>query len=139
MTSTELRRLGVAGVLIEERSVLLVSKGPDSSGRCSWAPPGGKVEEGERLVDALRREMFEEVGLDVVVDIPLGVIEIVRDGVQFIVTDFLVRRSSPDQLVIAGDDAAFARWFPLDRLCDIDLVMGVRQFFERLGLLGGSR
>lgn len=134
MTRADLPLLGVAGVLIEERRVLLVSKGADPSGRYLWAPPGGKVEDGERLVDALRREMLEEVGLEVLVDAPLGVIEIVRDQVSFVVTDFLVRRSIPGQQVIPGDDAALAAWFPLDELGAIDLVIGVRQFFARLGL-----
>ncbi|NLT34540.1 MAG: NUDIX hydrolase [Gaiellales bacterium] len=31
-----------------------------------WAPPGGRLEEGEGLEDALRREMWEELGVQVV-------------------------------------------------------------------------
>lgn len=31
-----------------------------------WAPPGGRLEEGEGLQDALRREMWEELGVEVV-------------------------------------------------------------------------
>lgn len=53
----------VTGVVIEDDRILLLNQDTDT-GR-GWSLPGGKVEEGEPIRDALVREMGEETGLDV--------------------------------------------------------------------------
>jgi ADP-ribose pyrophosphatase YjhB (NUDIX family) len=56
-------RIRVTGVVIEDCRILLLNQDTDS-GR-SWSLPGGKLEEGETLAEALIREMKEETGLDI--------------------------------------------------------------------------
>jgi ADP-ribose pyrophosphatase YjhB (NUDIX family) len=56
--------VGVGGVVILEGRVVLIRRGKEPL-RGRWVVPGGTVELGETLEDALVREMREETGLDV--------------------------------------------------------------------------
>jgi mutator protein MutT len=111
--------VGVGAILIEENRVLLVRRGQDPL-KGEWSLPGGVVELGESLEDALRREMLEETGLEVE---PAGIIEvvssIVRDdfgGVRYhyVIVDFLCRRLSGEAR--SGSDASELRWVAHEEL-----------------------
>lgn len=55
----------VALVMRGSRLLLVEAQGPDDPAPV-WMLPGGNVEDGEELLDALRREVAEETGLQVV-------------------------------------------------------------------------
>lgn len=56
-------RVRVTGIVVEDGRILLLNQNT-GTGR-SWSLPGGKLEAGETLAQALVREMKEETGLDV--------------------------------------------------------------------------
>lgn len=87
--------VGVGAVLIHEGKVLLIRRGKEPL-RGRWVVPGGTVEVGETLEEALVREIQEETGLVVR---PLEVVtvfdRIERDGdsvrYHYVIVDYLCR------------------------------------------------
>ena len=94
--------------------LLLIQRGREP-GRGLWAVPGGKVDLGERLVDAARREVKEETGLDIEVGGVVWVGESIGPGSppawHYALIDFV--GTVVGGTLDVGDDAADAGWFTL--------------------------
>ena len=56
--------VAAAGVVLNDNNEILMVNGT----RSGWVFPGGQVEVGENIIDALKREIMEETGVDVEVD-----------------------------------------------------------------------
>lgn len=102
----------------QARKLLLVRRGADPFKGC-WALPGGFVDEGERPVEAARRELAEETGL--IWEgalIPVGAFgDPGRDPRGWTVSAaYLADMGLEENIVVPGDDAAEARWFFADEL-----------------------
>jgi len=102
----------------EARKVLLVKRGSEPFAGC-WALPGGFVDEGERPVEAARRELAEETG--VIWEgpmVPVGAFgDPGRDPRGWSVSAVYVADAGMDEpYVVPGDDAAEARWYFSDEL-----------------------
>ncbi len=102
----------------DARKVLLVRRGSEPFKGC-WALPGGFVDEGERPVEAARRELAEETG--VIWEgpmVPIGAFaDPGRDPRGWTVSAAYLADLGLDRaLVVPGDDAAEARWFFADKL-----------------------
>jgi mutator protein MutT len=118
--------VGVGAIVVDGDRVLLVKRrNPPLQGR--WSLPGGRVELGETLVDAVRREIQEECGLEVSVGPLVDVVDRIHRGADgavehhFVLADYLCRTQVPES-AIAASDAADLRWAHLDELRDLGVA-----------------
>jgi len=104
--------------------VLLIQRGRPP-GQGLWSVPGGKVEWGEAVVDACRREVREETGIDVTIGPLVTWIERMDASYHYVILDFVGAPLTNGALLQAGDDAANARWLTDDELLDLPLTAGL--------------
>jgi 8-oxo-dGTP diphosphatase len=128
--------IGVGAVIVQNRRVLLIRRGqPPLLGE--WSLPGGVLECGESLRDAVIREVQEETGLTVEPRQMLGVYERIicdagknsegqlgadaraRVRYHYVLIDFLCHPAGGE--LRAGTDADDARWFRPEELAELNL------------------
>ena len=139
-------RVGVGAVILDRDRVLLVKRGqPPSQGK--WSIPGGLVHLGERIEDALRREVQEECGVEVRLLGLCGVIDRVRhappDGAaaprvhyHYVIIDYVA--SVESGVPRAGSDAAEVRWVPVPELEAYDTTEELADMVHRAVHLTGG-
>lgn len=102
----------VGVVCLRGDEVLLIRRGtPPRQGE--WSLPGGRIEPGERALDAALRELREETGVEAEIT---GLIDVVdglfpEAGRHYVLVDYAARWISGEP--VAGDDAMEARFVPL--------------------------
>jgi 8-oxo-dGTP diphosphatase len=124
----------VGAVAIDDDQILMVRRGRGVA-QGQWSVPGGRVEFGESLAQAVVREVFEETGLEVVAERFLGWVERISDEFHYVIHDFLVTVLDDFPVPTAGDDAAEAMWIPLHELTNYNLVDGLADFLAEHGFL----
>jgi ADP-ribose pyrophosphatase YjhB (NUDIX family) len=123
----------VGAVVVDHDRLLLVRRGRGpAQGR--WTVPGGRLEQGEALIEAVTRELREETGLDGVCGRLLGWAERISDEAHYVILDFEVTLVGDDQPV-AGDDAAEATWVELHDVADLHLVDGLAELLQDWGII----
>ena len=128
-------KVRVTGVVIEDGQILLLDQDTDT-GR-SWSLPGGKVEQGEALADALVREMREGTGVDVAVGRLLYVCDHLPGGDTHVVhlTFEATRTGGAVGDVLAGADTSPIRGVEFVPLNDLP-EHGFTETFRDLALAG---
>jgi 8-oxo-dGTP diphosphatase len=135
----EMPMVGIGAIIFRDDRVLLIKRG-NSPALGKWSIPGGLVELGETLETAVRREVLEEVGLDVkVLDLCAALDRVILDDggrieYHYVLLDFLCEAPA-DGNPVAATDAEECLFIPLSELSSYELTRGtekvVRRAFEQ--------
>lgn len=126
--------VGVGAVILDGAKVLL-EKRKNMPSKGKWSIPGGLVELGEHVEDAVVREVKEETKLDVIEPRLLDVVDYVSLGEKggvvyhYVIIDYLVTVKSGKAK--AASDADALKWVPFNEVEEYDLTESFRQFFRR--------
>lgn len=126
-------QIAVGAVVIHDGALLLVKRAQEPA-KGKWTLPGGRLEAGEYLQDAVRREVLEETGIEVTVDRLLGIFEVVGDP-HYVILDYLCNASDEVE-PRAADDVDEARWVPLDEVSSLDCTPRFVETLTAWGVLG---
>ena len=110
-------KVAVIALVLHQGKVLLIQRAVDPA-KGKWSLPGGYMDAGEMPEDALRRELQEEVGLNVKIGELIDIFPMVNDeGLRIgIVLAFGAEPSSSPEIPYVADDAQDAGWFGTQKL-----------------------
>ena len=122
--------VGVGAILVDRAGRLFLSRrGPlTKNERGLWEFPGGSVEFGEKLADALAREMREEYGVEIAVGELLDVVDHILpdEGQHWVSPTFICAIRSGEPVICEPGKCTEIGWFKPDEMPD-DLTMITRE------------
>jgi mutator protein MutT len=121
-----------AGVLVDRRGRVLIAQRPRGKHLAGgWEFPGGKLEPGERPADGLRRELREEIGVEIERPRPLMRLRHTYSYGEVLLDIWVVRRylGKPRSL-----DGQALRWCRRAQLPDAELLPADRPIVDALCL-----
>lgn len=110
--------VGVGALILNERGeVFMARRGPQAKNeRGLWEFPGGSVEFGERLEDALKREIREEYGVEIAVGPLLDVVDHIlpAEGQHWVSPTYICRITAGVPRIREPEKCTELGWFALD-------------------------
>lgn len=121
-----MKKQAVTGILVREDGAIL---GVTRKGTIDqWGLPGGKVEPDEDLLNAIRREFYEETGLLITKCEPV----FEREGSEFFVTCFKVHEAIGD---LGTDEDILVAYVTPETLIEGPFGEYNKQLFAKLGII----
>ena len=117
------------GVILRDQEVFICLRPQNVHQGGKWEFPGGKVDDGETVKDALIRELHEEIGINVKASEPMMLIE----------HDYGDKRVKLDIHKVSefygepfGREGQRSRWCPIEELLESDFPEANREIIRRL-------
>jgi 8-oxo-dGTP diphosphatase len=131
-------RIGVGALIFRDDHILLVQRGHEPN-KGKWTIPGGLVELGESLEQAVHRELLEECGITARLLDRLNVFEYIqhddnaRVKYHYIIVDYLAEYLKGK--LQAGSDIDQASWIAIDEVQSFDITDGLKPAIDHALLL----
>lgn len=108
-------RIGVGAVIWRGAEALLLVRRGKEPFLGAWSLPGGSVEPGETLREALVREVAEETGLSIEIGDLIDAVDLIGAGYHYVLVDFSAHWRGGE--AVAATDVTDCRWVsPQDAL-----------------------
>jgi 8-oxo-dGTP diphosphatase len=119
-----------AGAIVDSALLLICQRAVGGAHAGKWEFPGGKMEPGESLEVALRRELQEELGIEATIGPALWETRHQYPGRDpFVLTFFLVTAYEGTAVNRVFEDV---QWVTVGRLAEFDFLEGDREFIAHL-------
>lgn len=120
----------VVALLIRDGCVLMGERKPEKIYRLHWEFPGGKIERGEPPIDALHRELAEELGIEIAKpELWDSEIATYSNGMIYAISYFLVREWEKE---IDNREFNKVAWISLEELPTLQHLSGNEKVLARL-------
>lgn len=126
--------VGVGAVIFAGETVLLARRANEPS-KGQWSLPGGGVELGETLLDAIRRELLEEASVEVelggIIDVFDRIVRTTEDRIlyHYVIVDYWGRLLSGRPS--AGSDASEVMLVPVEDIGKLEIGRQVKRTIMR--------
>lgn len=133
-------RVTVSGIIRNAKDEVLLCKMPSNRGVYpgQWAIPGGGIDDGEKMIEALRRELMEEVGLEVGEVEPISFsddvrVKLMKDGTRkklYMIHLIFDCKSLGDEVKINEEFDEY-KWVTIEKLKEFDLNEATIKTFDK--------
>lgn len=128
--------IGVGAVIFNpDGMVFLAKRGKEARNeKHQWEFPGGAVEFGEQLEDAIMREVMEEYGFEIEVESLLDVVNhiIPNEQQHWVSPTFLCRYKSGTPCIMEQHKCEKIGWFELGEIPEAELTIASKKSLESL-------
>ena len=116
--------------IIENNKRILITKRKVSPFKDKYVLPGGKLDEGENLIQCLRREIFEEVGLNIIEEKFFDYYEVILPDRYYLVMYFICKPEN-FKIEISKEEISDIKWINKQELSIVDLAQGTKKILEK--------
>lgn len=113
MSTERPHSVSVAGVIVDDAGRALLIKRRDNG---KWEPPGGVLEPGESIPDALQREVLEETGIKIA--LPATLTGVYKNMTRLIVS-MVFRCEAIDGTPTTGAETRALRWATREEVIEL--------------------
>lgn len=128
------------GAVVHAKGKFLLIRRANEPGKGLWSIPGGLVEVGEKIRDAVKREVEEETGLRVEVGRLIDVLENIvydengRVKFHYVLIDFEAEPIGDDIELRPSPEVLEARWFTIEEMRDLPITRTTRALLRKMGI-----